>query len=168
MLLAQWYVPGKMIADMERVARSGEPFRFQIAPIDPNDPFRGRYVTLSFLADEVEQEVGTEEWLRGNKAYASLRVDSSGYAQIAALTLEPPTGTPHYIEVAIRNVYDNRIAINYPFDRFYMEESKAPVAETAYRDAIREDQEAYALVRVDRGIAWIEDVILDGKSIGEL
>ena len=53
-----------------------------------------------------------------------------------------------------------------PFDRFYMEESKAPKAEKVY-NAANSDQrkETYALVYIKDGTAVLNDVIIDGQSI---
>jgi uncharacterized membrane-anchored protein len=46
--LAQWFVPAQMIYDQEQVLREGKTYHFKTAPIDPSDPFRGKYITLSF------------------------------------------------------------------------------------------------------------------------
>ncbi len=46
--LAQLYVPTKMILNRENVLANGTDFKFRTAPIDPNDPFRGKYVNLQY------------------------------------------------------------------------------------------------------------------------
>ena len=46
--LAQLYVPAKMIWDQEDVLKNGSEYKFKTDPVDPNDPFRGKYITLSF------------------------------------------------------------------------------------------------------------------------
>ncbi len=56
--------------------------------------------------------------------------------------------------------------IEYPFDRFYLEESKAPEAERAYWEANRDTtQVAYALVAVKNGHAALKDVMINNKSV---
>jgi uncharacterized membrane-anchored protein len=48
MVVAQFYVPISMITESEDILSEGTPYKFRTAPIDPNDPFRGKYITLSF------------------------------------------------------------------------------------------------------------------------
>ncbi|HMB62545.1 MAG TPA: hypothetical protein VKN36_05700, partial [Eudoraea sp.] len=58
---------------------------------------------------------------------------------------------------------------DYPFDRFYMEESKANEAELTYRQSQRDTSKiTYALVRIKNGEAVLKDVMIDGISIREL
>ena len=56
MVLAQLYVPASMIFQKERVITQGTAYKFRTAPIDPNDPFRGKYITLSFNETGVKVE----------------------------------------------------------------------------------------------------------------
>ncbi|MCP3932456.1 MAG: GDYXXLXY domain-containing protein, partial [Bacteroidetes bacterium] len=63
----------------------------------------------------------------------------------------------------------NKLTIAYPFDRFYMEESKADDAEDIYREFQRDNRRAaYALVNIKEGKAVLKDVLIDGISIREL
>ena len=56
----------------------------------------------------------------------------------------------------------------YPFERFYLEEHKAPRAEKRYRLATRNSlQTTYAIVRIKNGTTVLEDVLIDGHSIVE-
>lgn len=48
--VAQWAVPLAMVQRAERTLSEGTAYRFRTAPVDPADPFRGRYVTLDFDA----------------------------------------------------------------------------------------------------------------------
>ena len=59
--------------------------------------------------------------------------------------------------------------IEYTFDRFYMEETKAQAAEDMYRESIVDSsQVAYALVNIRNGEAVIRDVLINGTSISDL
>ena len=59
--------------------------------------------------------------------------------------------------------------IEYPFDRFYMEETKAQAAEDMYRESIIDStQVAYALVNIRNGEAVIRDVLINGTSVSDL
>lgn len=52
--VVQLYVPSKMIWDREEVLRTGTEYKFRTAPIDPTDPFRGKYITLRFDDNTVD------------------------------------------------------------------------------------------------------------------
>lgn len=63
----------------------------------------------------------------------------------------------------------NRLTIDYPFDRFYMEESKARDAEMAYRESqLDTTQTTYALVKIKAGEAVLKEVMINGIPIREI
>jgi len=45
---AQLYFPAKIVYDNTMVLNQGTIWKFQCEPVDPNDPFRGKYITLRF------------------------------------------------------------------------------------------------------------------------
>ena len=171
MVLAQLYVPASMIFQKERVIAQGTAYKFRTAPIDPNDPFRGKYITLSFNETGVKVE-NAEEWNNADEVYVYLTTDSSGYAMIQSIAKEQPKGRNDYIKANIDYILTDTLStvfVRYPFDRFYMEESKAPVAETIYNEAaIDSNQVAYALVMVMNGDAVVRDIFIDDVSITEV
>ncbi len=166
----QLYVPAKMIYDQEDVLKSGNEYKFKAAPIDPNDPFRGKYITLRFEANSFSVQ-NINEWIQGEEVYVQIQADSTGYARIRSVLKEKPKNDPDYVKASIGYVdeVNLKLLINYPFDRFYMEESKAQPAEDMYRKSIIDStQIAYALVHVKNGEAVIRDVMIDGISISDL
>lgn len=171
MVLAQLYVPASMIFQKERVITQGTAYKFKTAPIDPNDPFRGKYITLSFNENAVKVE-NAAEWNSADQIFVQLTNDSNGYAIIESVTKEQPVNGNDYIKANIDYILTDTLStifVRYPFDRFYMEESKAPVAEQVYTEAaIDSNQVAYALVMVREGDAVVRDVVIDGVSIVEL
>ena len=171
MVLAQLYVPASMIFQKERVIAQGTAYKFRTAPIDPNDPFRGKYITLSFNETGVKVD-NAEEWNYVDEVYVFLTTDSSGYAMIQSIAKEQPKGRNDYIKANIDYILTDTLStvfVRYPFDRFYMEETKAPVAETIYNEAaIDSNQVAYALVMVMNGDAVVRDIFIDDVSITEV
>ncbi len=171
MVLAQLYVPASMIFQKERVITQGAAYKFRTAPIDPNDPFRGKYITLSFNENAVKVE-NTVEWNSADMVFVGLATDSNGYAFIQSVMKDQPLSGNDYIKASIDYIMTDTtttVYIRYPFDRFYMEESKAPLAEQVYTEAaIDSNQIAYALVMVREGDAVVRDVVIDGISIVEL
>lgn len=170
MLLLQWIVPLRMVLRQENVLRSGHTYRFRCAPIDPADPFRGRYMTLAFNDITIPLPAGLMV-NTGEKVFVTVREDSSGFAIIDEVLVHPPTHSNLYFEARISAIQTDStlLVLEYPFTRFYMEEFKAPKAEKIYFDALRDSsQVAYALVTIARGRSQLIDVQINGRSIHQL
>ncbi|MBL0743235.1 GDYXXLXY domain-containing protein [Chryseolinea lacunae] len=172
MCVAQWLVPAKMIYDNEVVVTEGLLYKFRTQPVDPSDPFRGKYVTLSFDANAIVLP-DSGDWVAGEEAFVSFGEDSLGFATPASISREEPDA-PAFLKTTVNyveNYSDSPYIINFtlPFDRFYLEESKASQAEQAYWQAQRDSaQVAYGVVRIGKGQAVLTDVMINDKSIVEL
>ena len=160
-----------MIYDQENVLSSGNEFKFKAAPIDPNDPFRGKYITLRFEATTFPVQ-NKNEWAINDEVFVQLQNDSAGFAQIRTVSKKRPVNDPDYIKAKIAFIMEDgrvNMRIDYPFDRYYMEESKAQAAEDMYRESIIDStQIAYALVNIKEGEAVIREVMIDGIPISNL
>ncbi|MEM9672464.1 MAG: GDYXXLXY domain-containing protein [Bacteroidota bacterium] len=169
--LVQLYVPASMILDREAVLAQGTEYKFRTAPIDPNDPFRGKYITLSF-EDTTVPIVNENDWVAGESVYALLTIDEHGFAQIQSVTKEQPADDQDFLSITVSYVSSNgnrQLTLQYPFNRFYLEESKAPKAERVYWESLREtSQTTYALVAISDGEAVLKDVLINGISVREL
>ena len=82
-----------------------------------------------------------------------------------------PIDEKHYVKATIRRVWgqnSTQVSIRYPFERIYMEETKAPKAEALFRDLWRDSSTTvYGLVVINQGRAALEDVFVDGVSISD-
>ena len=169
--IVQLYVPAKMIYDQEVVLLNGNEYKFKAAPIDPNDPFRGKYITLRFEATTFPVQ-NINEWAINDEVFVQIQNDTAGFAQIKNVSKKRPDNDPDYIKAKIAFLMEDgkvNMRIEYPFDRFYMEETKAQAAEDMYREAIVDStQVAYALVNIRNGEAVIRDVLINGTSISDL
>lgn len=171
LVVAQWYIPYSMIAGQENVLKNGKEYKFLTRPIDPTDPFRGKYVTLNFVNDYKEFN-DTTLWNRHDPVYVLLKENNFGFAEIDALLHEAPS-SGDYIETRIARVsrYETpyRVEVFYPFNKFFMEEKKAPEAERTYNDSnSKDDQTVYALVNVKDGKTALKDLVIEGKSIYQI
>lgn len=166
--LLQWFVPLNMIMQQETILKEGTTFKFKTEPIDPNDPFRGKFVVLNYIADRVEVTDG-QQWFHGEPVFAKIREGADGFAEVAGLEKVAPINNSNYVKAEIGGVYgENPTIVNliYPFERFYMEETKAPKAEVMFRDLWRDSTtNVYGLVVINEGRAALEDVLVDGVSI---
>lgn len=170
-VLVQWFVPAKMMWNREEVLRKGKVFRFQTEPVDPEDPFRGRYVQLAYKADTVIAKTGT--FKEGEKVYAEIENDAAGFVTIKQLHKQPPV-SKDYVEATVYYwLYEGeksnalrKVIISYPFEQFFLDEHKAPKAESLYWDAQRDTAgKTYALVSIYKGKGVIKDLMINDKSI---
>ena len=54
--LIQLFVPAQVILQQESVLETGNVYRFKTQPVDPNDPFRGKYITLNYAISSVKTQ----------------------------------------------------------------------------------------------------------------
>jgi len=160
--LVQLAVPGWMIFEQEQTLRLGTEYKFQTEPVDPYDLFRGRYVALRFKAEDVKRKPGDSELPRNTKVYVAVKTNAAGFAEVERVSQTPLNGD---------NVFPATVTwgdrLQFPFNRYYMEETLAPQAEAAYRKAnIRNSsQQTWAVVRLRNGKAALADLFIDGQPI---
>lgn len=170
-VLVQLFVPVKMIFDQQDILASGTEYKFKTAPVDPYDAFRGKYVALSFDESSFETDTLTT-WETGENCFVQLFVNEDGFAEIADVTKYRPEET-EYVKAGINYTFftDGKQTLNiqFPFDKFFMEEDKAPAAERVY-NLFSSDSTAtvYALVVIQNGDAVLKDVMINDTSIMEL
>jgi uncharacterized membrane-anchored protein len=170
--IAQVIVPVRMIARRETTLRLGRTYKFRTAPVDPYDAFRGRYVWLGYEQNRARWS-GESEPGSFRTAYALVEEGRDGFAVINQVMPQPPK-SGDYVKVGrvYRDWQTNSVVhFTLPFDRYYMEETKAPKAEHAYREHLNRrgqtNDNTYAVVRIKSGEAVLEDVYVDGKPIAE-
>jgi uncharacterized membrane-anchored protein len=166
LIIIQWFIPLNMIFEQEDILNTGTAYKFKTAPVDPYDPFRGKYITLSFDISSFSIE-SNEEWTRGETIYIILSKDQEGFAKMKSYQRQVPSDVD-YLKCTVSSSYGNTLRYNIPFNRFYMEESKAQKAEDEYRVAARDnDIDAYALVMIKDGNGCIQNVFIDDQPILE-
>ena len=120
MVFAQWYIPGRMITSNEKVLQNGKEFRFRVAPVDPYDAFRGRFVQLRFRDNVYKTTDATLE--KQTKLYAVIENSPDNYARIKSLQKEIPLETGDYIETNIIGAFHHNDSVQmrlyFPFDRY--------------------------------------------------
>ena len=168
MVVAQLGVPASMIAKREITLQQGVEYKFRCAPIDPYDAFRGKYVRLGITAGSAVPWKG-ESLQRNQDVYVLLEIDEDGFAIGKEISLTRPE-SGDYVQAKVRwnSFGQEEIPLEYPFDRYYMEESIAAEAERAYRDANRRGQRAtYITVRVRNGFGVLEELYIEGMPVLE-
>lgn len=172
-IVLQWTLPVYLIRRGQAALDEGALYRFRTAPVDPVDPFRGRYVVLDFVAATLTLPRAAERYDDGERGYAPIRVGADGFALLDPPLPQPPAGD--YLQVRVAWAGEGELRLQLPFDRYYLDEHLAPEAEQRYRDSNRVDAEsaedarpAWVQVRVRDGYALIEELYLDGQPVREL
>lgn len=168
MALLQLYIPASLVLQQERILSQGALHKFKTAPIDPVDPFRGKYVTLNFNTSNVAIQ-NIEDWQPREEVFIFLKKNKNGFTQpVKASQVAPSDNTP-YLKTTVRRVAEDKLYFDYPFRRYYMEESKAPKAEYSYFEANRDSSiTTYAQVRILNGQAVLEDVIIGDQALSKM
>jgi uncharacterized membrane-anchored protein len=165
-VLAQWAAPLSQIWTHEQVLAKGTLIKLKCSAPDPYDPLRGRY--LAVRPDQSRADVPASLELKsGTQVYALLTTGADGFATVSSLSLTPPA-SGDYLRVKAGYVYENKAHIDWPFDRFYVNEKLAPEADKWFAENIRSVQGITAEVRVLNGHAVLEDLSFDGKPFREI
>lgn len=181
--LAQLAVPVSLIVKHEQTRTSGTVWKFQTAPVDPGDPFRGRYVQLAYAVDRVPVPLANPgDFAQFNqRMYAELEAGPDGFARLVRLHGQRPAGV-EYIDVFAQQMFFDETPrepgqgqapqgppanyVHVPFDRYYLPEARAPEVEREYGEASRKAQaNTWAEVRVRDGHAVLVNLVLDGKPV---
>lgn len=166
-VLVQWVVPGNMIWQEEKNLNDGKAYKFRTEPIDPNDPFRGKYIVLNFEIDSFR--VNCDDWTGIEEVYVYIEEDNEGYAKATHVSPVLLNIDQDYVIANAWNCRQGELRFGFPFTTYYMEESEARDAELAVRNAQRDtsNRTCYALVYVREERAVLQDVLIDEVSIRE-
>ncbi|MFM8952588.1 MAG: GDYXXLXY domain-containing protein [Planctomycetaceae bacterium] len=169
-VIAQWLLPLSGIWQHERVISRGTLLKIECGAPDPYDPLRGRYLAVRPKQSTVSEPEGFPR--RGGlvPVWATLETGDDGLARITSLSLEPVSG-PTIIPLTARKWGTTNgtdvIWLDWPFDRFYLNERLAPEADKLVAERSR-DRKTVAEVRLLDGRAVLTDILLDGVSIREV
>jgi len=164
--LAQWLVPLASIRQHEQTLAQGTLFKLKCSAPDPYDPLRGRYLAVRPEQREVSMPVEMQ-LSPGTPVYATLATGTDGLATLTGLSLAPPAGGD-FIRLKSSYVHGGKAVIQWPFERFYLNEKLAPEADRWFAENIRSSQGILAEVRVLNGRAVLADLSLDGKPIRQI
>jgi len=185
-IIAQFTVLTSNIVLHEMTLRKGTVCRFQTAPVDPFDAFRGQYVALDFSMFERRNYFISGVEHSGKWIYLQIGTDTNGFATVENTSQKRDLPSP-YLKVRVSYCREDseyrensegkkewvktgkyRVYCDLPFTRYYMPERLAPEAEKAYLEANRSGKrDAAAVVRVWKGRAVIEDLEIEGMPVRE-
>jgi len=171
---AQVAVPMGFILKHERTLLAGQTHRFRTAPVDPIDPFQGRYVIIN-LADQqvnVRQGIETRNLHTNRRGFAQFETDEDGFSYFSNWSIDrPPSGeylrtklAKHGQVHAASEKINGSWRIEIPFNRYYMKETLAPLAERLVQQRDREI-ECWVEVKLLNGHAVVSQLFIDGLPV---
>jgi len=173
---AQWAAPLATIRAQEEVIARGEVVRIAVAAPDPYDPLRGRYLRVRPQEVDVVLDPELAHLKSGNKVWVQLEKRSDGLHHIGKVTEEKPSAGD-YVLGTLRQAWNRgsnpaerapKRSIEWPFDRFYLNEKLAPQADVWLRENTRGNKTVVAELRLLKGKAVLTDLELDGHSFREI
>jgi len=172
MVLFQVYVPASMVFNQERIYFAGTAYKMQLAPIDPNDPFRGKYIILAFR-ENITTIPKDNKLNLANDVYVIMKPGKNDFLEIDSIVpnFKSVKAPAVCIKASIGSISGTanghqEAHIDYPFTRYYLEESKASEAEQRYLKAAADTNSlSYGLISVYNENVVVKDVIINGESL---
>ncbi len=166
----QWFIPIRMISEKHIIWMEGREYKFQMTPLDPEDPFRGKYLQLRFEENHYRAD-DQSDWQSGDPVYVQLKRNAQGFVRIIGLARSVPTGDVDFVKATVRNTHGEdslQMYIDYPFDRYYINEKISGALEERFRETVQDSAALnYALVRIRSGEAILKEVYLDDIPVTE-
>ena len=164
--IAQWAAPLSQIWTREQVLAQGTLIKLKCTAPDPYDPLRGRYLAVRPEQGEATPPKGMNI-ARGTPVYVTLGTGADGLTTLQNIVLEPPA-SGDYVQLKTGYTYGARMVVEWPFDRFYVNEMLAPEADKWFAENLRTAKGIIAEVRVLKGKAVLADLSFDGKPLREI
>lgn len=166
----QWLLPLTGVWQHERVIRHGAAVRVRCTAPDPFDPLRGRYLTVR-PEDATLPKPDDLPTDRPVPVWATLAANAAGLSTIESISLVPvggPTVVKLSARVLTRDPDHPTVIVQWPVQRYYLNERLAPAADALVAERLRADSRPVAELRILDGRWVLTDVLLDGVPIREI
>lgn len=172
-VIAQWAVPLVGVRKHERTLAEGAPVRIRCQAPDPYDMLRGRYLAVRLQPDTIPrpEALKDRQLERGQTLYLLLEKDADGLHTATTAVLERPGGDAPFVKARLswgEWAGSDTIGIEWPVDRFYLNEKVAPEADRWYAETVRGKDGVIADLRLLDGRLVIEDLTYQGTPFREI
>jgi len=157
-------VPIYVIMNSESILEKGHRHKLHLQGFDPFDPFRGKYLRLSY-DDNVD---GDEALKEGDKVYVTFVKDSLGFSQFDFAHKEKPDHDDYMTTTIVEPRFfwdtgEGNFTIKLDnLTKYFINENKAKEAEKIVMDYTRErPNDIYVAIRVLDGEARLEDIFVE-------
>lgn len=159
-LAVQLLIVGSVIAFKQYTVWTGETVRLAVGPVDPRDPFRGDYVTLTYEISRIDPEELIGERYAYDTVYVELREGDDGIWDAVAIHDDRRHEFAGTVLLKGRSEYSNgdSMSVRYGIEQLFIPEGSG-------RDIPWERREEIAVeVKVDRfGNAVLRHLLVDGE-----
>ena len=165
--IAQLWIPISMISKYQKILTKGVTVKMKMRPRDPVHPFKGKYLQLNF---EENNFVNEGDWKRGESVFLHYHTDKNGFLKVDSLTRDKLEGLNSMkVKLNYFSPINNMITVKYPFDKYYIDESKAFYAEETIDRDLRdsENHTVYAEIVILDSTPVLKEVYVDDKPILE-
>ena len=152
--ILQLSLPGYMILKTYVNLASGKAVKLECALIDPYDFMKGRYINLHYVIRDVSADVFPDRGrIKNNSDVFCLLEEINGYHRIKSVIMNKPGKKELFIKARIESYYDknSKIFLEFDFDRYYMQEDLAPLADKIFARGSFEKLKPAVLLSVDDG-----------------
>jgi uncharacterized membrane-anchored protein len=166
LFVVQLAVPAYMIYEQNQILSDGVEYKFKTVPIDPYDPFRGRYVTLRY--DVTADPIAADDYLqKGDWIYAVIDTNDKGFATFTKLMSNKPEAPQDYMKLQVSWGSPNSgYYVKVPFTRYYAQEDVAPkIEQVVWRRQEQEIDDVYVAINVLNGKAALKELYIDGLPV---
>lgn len=155
-------IPFYLIFQSESILTEGHKHKIRLQGYDPMDPFRGKYLRLSF-DNNVPCEKGVKT---GSTGYVILKKDSLGFSYFASVQANRPSHSD-YIEAKVQMIFGGEAMIDLDnMNKYFINEDIASDAEEVIGDFTSQaPDKIWLTIRVLDGEARIEDIIVRSKKL---
>jgi uncharacterized membrane-anchored protein len=162
--ILQLSIPGYMVVKTYMNLSSGKIAKLECALIDPYDIFKGRYINLHFVIRDVSSDIcPAPEKFKNNSTVFCILEEINGFHRIKSVILNKPGKKELFIMARIESYYDknSKIFLSFDFDRYYIQEDMAPLAEKFFTRGNIEKLKPAVLLSVDgNGEAVIKKLLI--------
>ncbi|MEM6618546.1 MAG: GDYXXLXY domain-containing protein [Pseudomonadota bacterium] len=164
-IVLQAGIVGFILFDRAQALATGEEVRLETGFVDPRDIFRGHYVTLNLRISRLNRgDVDFPADLdRGEVVYVALSQPEEGFAQAVSVHRSPPDGMPSIRGTVRFGSNENRLTLEFPFDRYF-----APKDRALELEGLRQDMKLGVILALSPdGTGMIKGIVADGDVIYE-
>lgn len=156
-------VPLYIMISSDSILRDGHKHKLHLRGFDPFDPFRGKYLRLSY-----DNFIPCDENLEmGDKAYVSFEKDSLGFSRFAFAESEKPNHDDYYLGEVIYASGECRIKLD-NIEKYFINEDLAEKAEDVVQDFTRnQPDDIYVEVAVMDGEMRLNDIFIKKQPLKE-
>ena len=158
-----------MIFNHEEILAFGTEHKFKVVYVGLGTSFMGKYLELRYDDNSIEIE---KKWTIDETVYIHLDKDVNGFSHILKGTKSKPKEGQNFIKVKVIqriNEKGNREKVlSYPFEQFYIEESKIYKAKLVFQTQVDPSKTVYVLVNIQDGEAVLRDVFIEDISLIEI